>query len=223
MKLKFLNLPLTVKAANLQDDGTFTGYLSVFGEVDCYGEVVQKGAFKASLKTWARRGKLPPLLWQHDSRQPIGVFTKMVEDDVGLAVEGKLALDVPQGQAAYSLLKMGAIDGLSIGFVATTWATDKKSDIVTLEVIDLWEGSLVTFPAGPSARVNGVKACAEYGKLPSLKDFETALGELGFSNRDATIITSKGYAHLLRLGEPGQQPTDVKSVLDGLLETISSS
>lgn len=209
MKLKFLNLPFSLKAADLAEDGTFTGYASVFGEVDSYGEIVKKGAFKASLKAWAKRGKLPAMLWQHDSRQPIGIYTAMAEDDIGLKVSGKIALDVPQGQAAYALLKMGAVDGLSIGFVATEWTTDNKSSTVTLDVIDLWEVSIVTFPAGNSARIEGVKACAEYGKLPSMKEFEAALGELGFSNNRATIIASKGYRFLLEQGDPASTKRDV--------------
>lgn len=220
MKLKFLNMPFTVKAADLAEDGTFSGYASVFGEVDSYGEIVKKGAFKASLKAWAKRGKLPPMLWQHDSRQPIGIYTKMVEDDIGLRVEGKIALDVPQGQAAYALMKMGAVDGLSIGFVATEWTTDTKTETVTLDIIDLWEVSVVTFPAGSSARIDGVKACAQYGKLPTMKEFEAALGELGFSNANALVIVSKGYRHLLAESESRAAPSDGKSMLEGILETL---
>lgn len=216
MKLKFLNLPFTIKAADLAEDGTFSGYASVFGEIDSYGENVQKGAFKASLKAWAKRKKLPPMLWQHDSKQPIGVFTKMIEDDIGLYVEGKMALPVPQAQAAYALIKMGAVDGLSIGFVATEWTTDTKTDMVTLTTIDLWEVSVVTFPAGASARIEGVKAIAEYGKLPTIREFEAALGELGFSNSKAQIIASKGYAYLLQQGEPVALPTDAKSIVASL-------
>lgn len=220
MKLKFLNLPFTIKAADLAEDGTFSGYASVFGEIDSYGEIVKKGAFKASLKAWAKRKKLPPMLWQHDSRNPIGIFTKMEEDDTGLKVEGKIALDVPQGAAAYALLKMGAVDGLSIGYVATEWTTDSKSDTVTLDVIDLWEVSVVTFPAGASARIEGVKAIADWGKLPTMKEFEVALGELGFSNKDATIITSKGYRFLLAQSESVAPPSDSKTIAEAILDTI---
>jgi HK97 family phage prohead protease len=224
VKLKFLNLSLqNVKAAELQDDGTFEGYASVFGEVDSYGEVVKKGAFKASLKAWAKRGKLPAMLWQHDSKNVIGKWLEMKEDDIGLRVKGQIALSVPQGAAAYALIKMDAVDGLSIGFVATEWTTDSKSDLVTLDVIDLWEVSIVTFPAGSSARVDGVKAIAEYGKLPTVREFEAALGELGFSNSRAEIIVSKGYAYLLRQRDSAAQASDAKTILDGLVETIRST
>lgn len=217
MKLKFLNLPFTIKSTELSDDGMFTGYASVFGEVDSYGENVAKGAFKASLKAWKKKGKLPPMLWQHDSRNPIGIYTAMEEDDIGLKVSGKIALDVPQGQAAYALLKMGAVDGLSIGFVATKWTEDTKTQQITLTTIELWEVSIVTFPAGDSARIDGVKAIAKYGKLPPIREFETALGELGFSNSEAEIIASKGYAHLLRRGDPAAESIDAKSLVASLL------
>jgi hypothetical protein len=122
----------------------------------------------------------------------------MTEDTKGLRVEGQLALGTPDGDTTYKLMKMDAVDGLSIGFVATEWTTDKKSDVVTLDVIDLWEVSVVTFPAGASARIDGVKTVAGYGKLPTLKEFEGILGELGFSNSQATAIASKGLAPLLR-------------------------
>jgi HK97 family phage prohead protease len=191
----------SLKEADVQTDGTFTGYASVFGEVDSYKEVVPKGAFKASLKAWAKKGQLPRLLWMHRSDSPIGIYTKMVEDDKGLYVEGQLSLETTKGKEAYVLLKMGALDGLSIGYVATEWTENKKTGIVTLDVIDLWEVSLVTFPAGPSARVDGVKSILSEGKLPSLKEFESFLREAGFSNTQAKAIAGKGLAHLGRQRE----------------------
>ena len=45
------------------EPGTFTGYASVFDVVDSYGDAVQKGAFKKTL----REKKKFPLLWSHDS------------------------------------------------------------------------------------------------------------------------------------------------------------
>jgi HK97 family phage prohead protease len=216
MKLKFLNVPLDLKAGALGDNGTFTGYGSMFGEVDSYREIVRKGAFAKSLKDWKGRGKMPAMLWQHDSKNPIGVWTSMIEDNIGLKVTGQLALDVPQGAAAYALLKMGAVDGLSIGYNATAWTDDKKTQTTTLDVIDLWEVSVVTFPAGPSARIDGVKSLVEHGKLPTLKEFEAALGELGFSNTQATAIAGKGLSYLIRQSESEGQKRELQmsEVLD---------
>lgn len=192
---------LFIKASDVQPDGTFTGYASVFGEVDSYNEITVKGSFAASLKAWAKKGRMPAMLWMHDPRQPIGVWKSMVEDAHGLLVTGQLALDTEQGSEAYALLKMGAVDGLSIGYVCTKWTEDTKTGTITLDVIELYEVSIVTFPAGDSARVEGVKSLVEDGKLPTLQEFEDYLREAGFSKTQATAIAGKGLAALLRQRE----------------------
>lgn len=221
MKMKFLNQALDLKDAQIQADGTFTGYGSIFGEVDSYGEVVAEGAFAKSLKTWAGKGKLPNMLWQHRSDQPIGIWTSMAEDAKGLKVTGQLALDTEKGAEAYALLKMGALDGLSIGYVATKWEEDTKTGIVTLTEINLWEVSLVTFPAGDGARIDGVKNMLEHGKLPSLKEFEEHLREAGFSKTQAAAIAGKGLSHLLRQREADDASRDLK--LADILSVINPS
>lgn len=221
MKMKFLNQALDLKEAQLQADGTFTGYGSVFGEVDSYNEQTKKGAFAKSLKNWTAKGKLPNMLWQHRSDQPIGIWTSMAEDAKGLKIDGQLALDTVKGAEAYALLKMGALDGLSIGYVATKWEEDTKTNVVTLTEIDLWEVSLVTFPANSSARIDGVKNMLEHGKLPSLKEFEEYLREAGFSRTEAAAVAGKGLSHLLRQREADGQNRELK--LDDVLSVIYSN
>ena len=221
MKLsKFLTTAFNVKNAQLSADGSFTGYGSVFGEVDSYDEVVQKGAFAKSLKSYAAKGKSPKMLRGHDTNQIIGSWKGLTEDDVGLRVEGQLALELNAAKEAYALLKMDALDGLSIGYVATKWEENKKTGITTLTEIDLWEVSLVTFPAGPSARVDGVKSALECGKLPSLKEFEEYLREAGFSRTEAAAVAGKGLSHLLRQREAEGQSRELK--LDDVLSVIQS-
>lgn len=221
MSMKHLDIAFDVKEAQVQADGTFTGYGSIFGEVDSYNEIVRKGAFAKSLKTWAKKGKMPSMLWQHRSSEPIGVWVTMEEDDKGLKVTGRLALDTRQGAEAYALLKMGALDGLSIGYAATKWEEDTKTNIVTLTEIELWEVSLVTFPAGPGARIDGVKNALRHGKLPSLKEFEEHLREAGFSKTEAAAIAGKGLSHLLRQREADGQNREVK--LADILAVINPS
>jgi len=101
-----------LKAAGEKDGiGIITGYASVFGVVDSYDEVVDAGAFTESLKT---RG-LPVMLMQHDWRDIAGVWTKASEDDHGLLLEGEINLEVQRAREYYSLIKQGALKGLSIG------------------------------------------------------------------------------------------------------------
>ena len=144
---------LSVK--NLEEDGTFTGYASVFGTVDLHQEVVVPGAFNQSLKKWNQRQQLPKMLWQHDPKIPIGVWQEIKEDPYGLFVKGKLLLDIRQGREAYALLKSGIVDGLSIGYEVVKAQRQPKQRM--LETIELHEVSLVTFEANPAAKVTAYK------------------------------------------------------------------
>ncbi|GAB5387077.1 MAG: hypothetical protein Alpg2KO_00450 [Alphaproteobacteria bacterium] len=165
--LKRMAVPLTLKADS--DDGSIEGYGSVFGTVDSYREVVAPGAFEDSLKRWAAKNSLPKFLWQHDWRTPIGTWLEMREDERGLYVKGQLALGTQAGSESRELLKMGALDGLSIGFSPKKWEYDKETDILTLTEIDLWEVSLVTFPANQDATVESVRAAIRTGD-PQMPD-----------------------------------------------------
>lgn len=180
-----------LKQKQMTDDGQFEGYGSVFGVRDSYGEIVAPGAFTASLAEHRAQGTLPALLWQHDARQPIGVYVDMREDDKGLFVKGQLTLDVPGGREAHALLKAGAINGLSIGFMPKKSEYDEDEEVRTLTEIDLWECSLVTFPANGSARVSGVKSIDDISGLSDWKNFECNLrDEGGYSNRAAAAMVA---------------------------------
>jgi HK97 family phage prohead protease len=177
-----LDVPFKIKAVS--EDGLFSGYGSVFGVIDSYKEVVAPGAFSESLSQ-----RTPALLWQHRSGEPIGVYSALREDQTGLYVEGKLALKTARGAEAYELLKMGAISGLSIGFVTRDDSYDRVTGIRTLKKVDLWEVSLVTFPANDAARVSGVKSI---DTIESLADAEAFLREAGgLSRREATALVSR--------------------------------
>lgn len=177
------------------EDGTIEGYGAVFGVRDDYDDVIAKGAFAATLAAHKSAGTMPAMLWQHDACEPIGIWSEMVEDDKGLRIKGQLALDTARGKEAHALLKMGALNGLSIGFVSKQWAYDRETDVRTLTEIDLWEVSLVTFPANSKARVTNVKASTDEVTAP--KDAERILREAGFSKADATGFVSR----VMRLGE----------------------
>jgi HK97 family phage prohead protease len=175
----------------LEDDGTFSGYGAVFGNVDKVMDVIKKGAFKRTLREHKAAGSRPKLLWQHDTRQPIGAFDAVKEDDTGLYVEGRLALKTRQGGEAYELLKMEAINGLSIGYWPVEWKWDDKEGVRTLLDVDLFEISLVTFPANPAAAVAAVKAS---NRCKTVRDFEAFLrDEGGFSLAASKAIASNGF------------------------------
>ena len=136
-------------------DGTFSGYASLFHVRDLGNDIVMPGAFAGSLRQRGERGI--KLLWQHDAAQPIGSWHSIVEDARGLKVHGRLNLDVARAREVLSLMRDGAIDGLSIGFRTKRAQRDARSGTRRLFQLDLWEISLVTFPMLPQARVDAVK------------------------------------------------------------------
>ena len=190
------DLSFEIKAVS--DDGLFSGYASVFDNVDSYGDIVRKGAFIESLGEWEKKGKMPPILWHHNPEDPIGVYTKMQEDEKGLYVEGKLLIDdVPRARQTHALMKAGAIDGLSIGYKVKEYSFDVENDIRELLKLNLSEVSIVTFPANPETRIEAVKSRLDAGELPTLPEFEKFLREAGFSKSQATAIAGHGLRKLL--------------------------
>jgi uncharacterized protein len=124
---------------NVDAEGFFEGYASLFGVADLGRDVVMPGAFRSTL---ARRsaGEIK-LLWQHDPGQPLGEWLEIAEDRRGLFVMGKLDL------------ARGTIDGLSIGFRTEGEKRDAATGLRRIEKLDLWEISIVTFPLLPQARI----------------------------------------------------------------------
>jgi HK97 family phage prohead protease len=179
---------LEIKAS---EDGTIEGYGSVWGVVDRYYDLIARGAFAVSLAAHKTAGTMPAMLWQHDAREPIGVWLDMVEDDKGLRIKGQLALDTVRGKEAHSLLKLGALNGLSIGFRSVPGTAVYNDDGVrVLKQIELWEVSLVTFPANDKARVTGVKA-ADVAGIRTIRQAEKALREAGFSDDAAKAFLAE--------------------------------
>lgn len=178
---------------------TFAGYGAVFGNVDAYGDVIQPGAFADTLAAAQKSGTWPAMLLQHggwgmgaEDMTPIGIWTELAEDGIGLKVEGKLA-DTPRGREAYALLKMDprpAINGLSIGYIAKEWAQRSKPEDPrrTLKKVDLMEVSLVTFPANQKARIASVKSIED---LASMREAEEYLSTLGLSKRQAVALIAR--------------------------------
>ena len=137
---------------SLVDGQVIEGYASLFGVTDRGGDVVEPGAYAASLAELAEAGRRVKMLWQHDPAQPIGVWDEAREDGRGLYVKGRLLPGVARAQEAAALIEAGAIEGLSIGY-RTRRATKDRAGHRRLVELELWEVSLVTFPMLPEARV----------------------------------------------------------------------
>lgn len=204
-----LDIPFEVKSVN--DAGEFEGYGSVFGVQDTYGDVVIAGAFKDSLQRWSEKGRLPALLWQHKMDEPIGIYTEMSEDNNGLALKGRLLIDDdPLAKRAHAHMKAGSLTGLSIGYILKEREYDKEKNVFLLKEIDLWEVSVVTFPANDEARVSDVKSAFARGEIPSQKQIERVLRDVGLSRNQAKAFMSEGYSAL------PQRDVDVDAALTAL-------
>lgn len=129
-----------------------SGYASVFGKIDKLNDIIKQGAFKNTIKNW----QSIKLLWQHDSLQPIGVITKLYEDDYGLKMEAEINNKVLKGLEASELIKQKAIEGLSIGYLVKKSEFSNAGQRIITE-IDLLEISVVTFPANTKATIYRIK------------------------------------------------------------------
>lgn len=131
---------------------TISGYASVFNTTDEHNDMVMPGAFANSLN----ENRKVVFLWQHMVDKPIGVIEQIQEDNHGLYIQAKILTDVKCGQEAVSLIESKAICGLSIGFNPIEYYIN-DAGIRVIEEVDLWEISLVTFPANRFAGVTGLK------------------------------------------------------------------
>ncbi|OYY06592.1 MAG: peptidase U35, partial [Rhizobiales bacterium 35-68-8] len=111
----------------IEPDGTVEGYASLFGEIDQARDMVMAGAFAATLRQ--RTVRRIPMLFQHDPAEPVGVWLELREDSKGLYARGRLIPEVARGRELLSLLRAGAIDGLSIGFRTVRGRIDPKTRV----------------------------------------------------------------------------------------------
>lgn len=186
--MKYLNTPAEYKA--LGDTGTFSGYASIFGNIDLGGDIVERGAFKEVVTNG--EGAVTAL-WQHDSRTPIGL-AKVRQDDRGLAFEGQLVLEDPMARKALAHMKAGSVRGMSIGFdILPGGAEMMESGVRLLKALKLWEVSVVTWGMNPLAGVTSAKA----RQITTVREFEDFLrDEAGFSNAQAKLLASGGWKTL---------------------------
>ena len=158
---------------------------AAFGNVDNGNDIVAKGAFTKSLAD--RPASKIKLLSQHKTDEPIGIFTEVFEDSKGLFVRGKLALGTQKGRETYELMKLGAIDGMSIGFRANPEKQiyNESKRTRTLKEVQLLEISLVTFPMNERAMVQSIKG------EKSIREWETILRDAGGLSRTEAKVGAK--------------------------------
>lgn len=150
MRKEYRSFPFEIKAYS-DEEGTFEGYASVYGNVDAHESVFEKGAFSKTLKENRSRVKI---LWQHNPEEPIGKPLEMKSDVKGLWVRGKIS-DTTRGRDALTLLRDKVITELSIGFdtIIDGW----KDGVRRIKEVRLWEFSPVTWASNDMAAIFSVR------------------------------------------------------------------
>jgi HK97 family phage prohead protease len=198
------------------DEG-FVGYASVFGGVDSYGDTIEKGAFKNVLE----HGVLPKMFFNHKSWElPVGVWRSMEEDENGLVMRGSFIDGYQASQEMKAVLKAGAIDSLSIGFMMTKDDYEERKDggRNIKNISELLEVSLVNFPADKAARVDLTSVKTDLDMLTSVRDLEGFLRDAGgFSKSLAQAIIAKSKVLARRDSDTGMSEAKAIQNLIGTL------
>lgn len=209
-----MQVPLELK--EIDADGHFVGYASIFNNIDSYRDIVMPGAFEKTIK---KTKGIFPILADHDPYKQIGWNTEAEEDKRGLKVTGQLNMEVQLARERHSLAKqakeIGGKSGLSIGYVTKISERDETKRTKKLLEVDLWEYSFVVFPANDKANVVRVKTLMEnlgisvdYTEDP--KGLELFLREVGFSNSESKKIANVAIA--LRRKEHPTDDLDLREV-----------
>jgi uncharacterized protein len=214
-----LDVKFEIKAMDdPEQKGEFSGYGSIFGNQDLGNDIVEKGAFAQSI---GRKGaRAIKMLYQHRADEPIGVFDEIIEDNRGLKVKGRLAMGTQRGREVYELMKMGAIDSLSIGYRvdAKGYHYDDKGKRRYLKSLDLMEISAVTFPMNPKARVSSVKTDR------TVREWEEVLRDAADLSRSEAKVAASAVAKALEQRDAGTQemPLEVVSEVEKLTKILKS-
>lgn len=160
-------VPFRVKAA--EDDGetgTVEAVVSVFGNIDAYGDVMQPGSFKSTLAEYKDAGDVIPFMWSHESADPFAYIGELVdarETDEGLHVKATFDLDNPTAVQVYKLLKGRRLREFSFGFIPRKTKAGELDGVEVREVhdVELLEVSVVHVGANRATRVIGVKSAPD--------------------------------------------------------------
>lgn len=209
--------PLVIKRlAPPTAEGEFAGIAATWA-LDRQGDRFARGAFADSLQRWRERGAMPPLLFNHDQREPIGAVVEAEEADDGLRVVARLALATGNGRRVHELLKAGSgALALSVGVLVED-ADDLPDGSRLIRRADWLELSAVSIPAQPGAVVGDVKAA-----FPDRKAFEHAARQgLGLSANQAKRLAAGGWAALAR-DEQAEPEQDQSAALVAAITRIAN-
>ncbi|MGW8846613.1 HK97 family phage prohead protease [Streptomyces xiamenensis] len=179
--------------ANGGEPGEFTALVSVFGNVDSYGDVVQPGAFERTLKEWSSSGYPIPVYWGHNLSDPdynIGSVVEATETDRGLQVRARLDMDSPKAPQVYRLLKGGRVKEFSFGYSVRDagWGEKDGTEVYELRDIDLYEVSVVPVGANPATELQTVKSLGERTERAAARALESVKAGRAISAKNESAL-----------------------------------
>lgn len=212
-----MTVPFQIKAVNEEDPNFFyfEGYASTFGNVDEGGDRVVSGAFTKTLASWAAKSKKLPVLWQHKTDMPLGIFTEMFEDSNGLFVKGCLPKsDTFVSGRVIPQMKTGTISDMSIGYYAIDFDYAEGGRIRNLKQLELCETSLVTMPMNTRANVTSMKSIA------TIKDFPLAPPDFQWSPAEAKTRVDPSEGFLIPASDDREASILLGDVIDGKFHLV---
>jgi HK97 family phage prohead protease len=199
------DMPFEVKESDVTPEGVFKGIASPFGgKPDDGGDIVAQGAFTKTLAAGGRNGTGVLMLRDHDRTRIPGIWKILDERKQGLFVEGQLAVgdnETPLGDETHKLMRMGAIQHLSMGYKAIEFEIDERRQTRTLKEVDLWEISILPFPMATRAKITGVKSLELIKEAKTVRELENALREVGLSKNVTKHIVKLCTPSLREEGE----------------------
>lgn len=170
-----------------EDDapGTFVALVSMFGNTDSYGDIVEAGAYTRTLKEWAAKGRPIPVVWSHQFSDPdniLGHYVSAEETAEGLKMKGVLDLDHPKAARIHKLMTQGLIVEFSISGEVREYELIEDDDEdswwpgMSISDIELWEAGPCFKGANPETQLISVKSADLTGPL-ARRIRATATGE----------------------------------------------
>jgi hypothetical protein len=211
---------LSFELKDLSADGSFEGYGAYFGNVDFGKDVIEKGAFDASVDEHKSNDSMPGLYFGHDEREPIGDWTGMKANARGLLMTGQLWIGkgIPKVEQTYMMLKSKGPKGLSIGYYTRKAKYDEKTGIRTLIDLDVKEVSVTPSPMNPKAKITAVKSLLLTKSSLTIREAEDFLRDVGkFSHSDAKAFLASVYSGFKQRDVADQ---DLLSVINNTLKIL---
>ncbi len=154
------------------------------------------------------------LLEFHDDTRVIGKVTALASTDEGLMFEAKIA-PTRAGDDALELLKMGALDSVSVGAIPVKYKTTNDGTMLVSEA-RMVELSVVTTPAFEAAQVHSVLASApeedqeqDAPTQPIHQDSEEENMDTQETPIEAAVATHPIYAQAVR---PARMPSPAEYI-----------